>query len=76
MLLDSAPRPIEELTGTMIARHYALAWRDMAGALGIRSSRRPQRRICTGSQKIALSEESVNKIRWACTFGSSIMATS
>jgi hypothetical protein len=28
-----APRPIEELTGTTIARHYALAWRDMAGAL-------------------------------------------
>lgn len=28
-----APRPIEELTGTMIARHYAMAWRDMAGAL-------------------------------------------
>jgi hypothetical protein len=27
-----APRPIEELTGTTIARHYALAWRDMAGA--------------------------------------------
>jgi hypothetical protein len=28
-----APRPIEELTGTTIARHYALAWRDMAAAL-------------------------------------------
>lgn len=28
-----APRPIEELTGTTIARHYALAWRDMAEAL-------------------------------------------
>ncbi len=28
-----APRPIEELTGTMIARHYALAWRDLAEAL-------------------------------------------
>jgi hypothetical protein len=28
-----APRSIEELTGTTIARHYALAWRDMAGAL-------------------------------------------
>jgi hypothetical protein len=28
-----APRPIEELTGTTIARYYALAWRDMAGAL-------------------------------------------
>jgi hypothetical protein len=28
-----APRPIEELTGTTIARHYALAWRDLAGAL-------------------------------------------
>ena len=28
-----APRPIEQLTGTTIARHYALAWRDMAGAL-------------------------------------------
>ena len=27
------PRPIEELTGTTIARHYALAWRDMAEAL-------------------------------------------
>ena len=27
------PRPIEELTGTTIARHYSLAWRDMAGAL-------------------------------------------
>jgi len=28
-----APRPIEELTGQTIARHYALAWRDMASAL-------------------------------------------
>jgi hypothetical protein len=28
-----APRPIEELTGTTIARYYGLAWRDMAGAL-------------------------------------------
>jgi hypothetical protein len=28
-----APRPIEELTGTTIARHYALAWRDLADAL-------------------------------------------
>ncbi len=28
-----SPRPIEELTGTTIARNYALAWRDMAGAL-------------------------------------------
>jgi hypothetical protein len=28
-----APRPIEELTGTTIARHYALAWRDMAAGL-------------------------------------------
>jgi hypothetical protein len=28
-----APRPIEELTGTTIARHYAQAWRDLAGAL-------------------------------------------
>jgi hypothetical protein len=28
-----APRPIEELTGTTITRHYALAWRDLAGAL-------------------------------------------
>jgi hypothetical protein len=28
-----APRPIEELTGSTIARHYALAWRDLAGAL-------------------------------------------
>ena len=28
-----APRPIEELTGTTIVRYYALAWRDMAGAL-------------------------------------------
>jgi hypothetical protein len=27
------PRPIEQLTGTTIARHYALAWRDLAGAL-------------------------------------------
>jgi hypothetical protein len=27
------PRPIEELTGTTIARYYALAWRDLAGAL-------------------------------------------
>ena len=35
--LDAAglvPRPIEELTGTTIARHYALAWRDLVGALG------------------------------------------
>ena len=28
-----APRAIEQLTGTTIARHYALAWRDLAGAL-------------------------------------------
>lgn len=28
-----APRPIEELTGTTIVRHYAQAWRDMADAL-------------------------------------------
>jgi hypothetical protein len=28
-----APRPIEELAGTTIARHYALAWRDLAEAL-------------------------------------------
>jgi hypothetical protein len=28
-----APRPIEELTGTTIARHYALAWHDLAVAL-------------------------------------------
>jgi hypothetical protein len=28
-----APRPIEELTGTTIARHYASAWSDMARAL-------------------------------------------
>jgi hypothetical protein len=28
-----APRPIEQLTGTTIARHYALAWREMASAL-------------------------------------------
>lgn len=28
-----APRAIEELTGTTVARHYALAWRDLAGAL-------------------------------------------
>ncbi len=28
-----APRPIEELTGTRIARHYAMAWRDLEGAL-------------------------------------------
>jgi hypothetical protein len=27
------PRPIEELTGTTIARHYALAWRDLTVAL-------------------------------------------
>ena len=27
------PRPIEELTGTTVARYYALAWRDMAEAL-------------------------------------------
>jgi hypothetical protein len=27
------PRPIEQLTGTTIARHYALAWRDLAEAL-------------------------------------------
>ena len=34
--LDAArltPRPIEELTGTTIARHYALAWHDLAEAL-------------------------------------------
>ncbi|MHB8817264.1 MAG: hypothetical protein ACYDAE_28930, partial [Steroidobacteraceae bacterium] len=28
-----APRPIEELTGTTVARYYALAWQEMAGAL-------------------------------------------
>lgn len=28
-----APRPIEQLTGMTIARHYALAWRDLAGCL-------------------------------------------
>jgi hypothetical protein len=28
-----APRPIEDLTGTTIVRHYALAWRDMTVAL-------------------------------------------
>jgi hypothetical protein len=28
-----APRPIEELTGTTIARHYAQAWRDLERAL-------------------------------------------
>jgi hypothetical protein len=28
-----APRPIEELTGTAIARYYALAWHDLVGAL-------------------------------------------
>jgi hypothetical protein len=27
------PRPIEQLTGTTVAHHYALAWRDLAGAL-------------------------------------------
>jgi hypothetical protein len=27
------PRPIEKLTGTTIARHYAMAWRDLAAAL-------------------------------------------
>ena len=30
---ELTPRPIEELTGTTIARHYALAWRDLASAL-------------------------------------------
>jgi hypothetical protein len=28
-----APRPIEDLTGTTVARYYALAWHEMAGAL-------------------------------------------
>jgi hypothetical protein len=28
-----APRPIEDLTGTTVARHYALAWHDLAEAL-------------------------------------------
>jgi hypothetical protein len=28
-----APRPIEELTGTTIARHYAQAWHDLAEVL-------------------------------------------
>jgi hypothetical protein len=28
-----APRPIEELTGTTVARYYALAWNEMASAL-------------------------------------------
>jgi len=27
------PRPIEQLTGTTVAHHYALAWRDLAVAL-------------------------------------------
>lgn len=27
------PRPIEQLTGTTVAHHYALAWRDLAAAL-------------------------------------------
>jgi hypothetical protein len=27
------PRPIEELTGTTVAHHYALAWRDLVVAL-------------------------------------------
>ncbi len=27
------PRPIEELTGTTVARHYALAWHDLAEAM-------------------------------------------
>ena len=30
---ELTPRPIEELTGTTIARHYALAWHDLAEAL-------------------------------------------
>jgi len=28
-----APRPIEDLTGTTMTRHYALAWRDLTVAL-------------------------------------------
>ena len=28
-----APRPIEQLTGTAVARDYAVAWRDMTSAL-------------------------------------------
>jgi hypothetical protein len=28
-----SPRPIEELTGTTVARHYAFAWRDLASAM-------------------------------------------
>lgn len=28
-----APRPIEQLTGTTITRHYALAWQELAQAL-------------------------------------------
>ena len=28
-----APRSIEQLTGTTVARHYALAWRDLAESL-------------------------------------------
>lgn len=35
-----APRPIEELTGTTIARHYAWAWRDLVSAL---ESNQPER---------------------------------
>ncbi len=34
------PRPIEELTGTTVARHYALAWRDLAQALESNQSER------------------------------------
>lgn len=33
-----APRPIEELTGTAVARYYALAWHDLAGAMESGSS--------------------------------------
>jgi len=32
------PRPIEELTGQTIVRYYALAWREMAGALDSNSA--------------------------------------
>ena len=40
-----APRPIEELTGTTIARYYALAWRDLAGALDSEQRSRTRRRV-------------------------------
>jgi hypothetical protein len=69
-----APRAIEELTGTTVARHYALAWRDLAGAL---ESSQPTDSPTSSSDlpRIAWCRESPTKSKPACTFESSITVT-